>query len=530
MGTSWLESLRAEYFAEDLEIPAGAETSWSLDQARVFFESGGMVVPEATSPMEECTDQSMEGAHSGEASGSSAGEPLEDVPMRVVVEPPEWYEVVHHLVYERDAPSTRSRRLRFRTRGTRVRVRARCGEWVLLDEEEPTLPNAGQGSGAWGGGSAPARCEQERWMLTHGSSVGIGDVPLLIHLGREPPPNDLIGPLQGLPPEALSLLNAEGETELWRSWPMTHERTVEMARAALEGRLPSAAFASRVLVEGARLLNSLPSLVEVHIPHGGYINVCGDTHGQFEDLMHLFEQHGFPSEANPYMFNGDYVDRGSQSIEVFLVLLCFKLLYPQHVHLSRGNHESRYLNQLYGFDIEITQKFSSAMIPLIAVTFMTLPLAHVIRGSVEQGVLVLHGGLFSRDDVSLEDIKQIERRCEPPEQGIMCELLWSDPQPMPGRSLNPRGVALCFGPDVTSRFLERNGLQLLVRSHQVKAEGYEIEANGKLVTVFSAPNYCGLMGNLGAMLRFNEWLEYTPIQFNAARTFYESRMSSDVSL
>jgi len=92
------------------------------------------------------------------------------------------------------------------------------------------------------------------------------------------------------------------------------------------------------------------------------------------------------------------------------------------------------------------------MIPLIAVTFMTLPLAHVIRGSVEQGVLVLHGGLFSRDDVSLEDIKQIERRCEPPEQGIMCELLWSDPQPMPGRSLNPRGVALCFGPDVTSRF------------------------------------------------------------------------------
>ena len=209
------------------------------------------------------------------------------------------------------------------------------------------------------------------------------------------------------------------------------------------------------------------------------------------------------------------------------------------------------------------RKYSSPMIPLIAATFQSLPLAHVIRGSSPRGVLVLHGGLFSRDDVSLDDIRAIDRHCEPPEHGIMCELLWSDPQPQPGRALNPRGVALCFGPDVTARFLERNGLQLLVRSHQVrrvmcrggcrgaarwrrpehscdapwprasprglgrptclvqtrrahlsstaparrtappraaqvKAEGYEVEAGGKLVTVFSAPNYCGVMGNMGA--------------------------------
>lgn len=262
------------------------------------------------------------------------------------------------------------------------------------------------------------------------------------------------------------------------------------------------------------MLAALPSLVEVAVPAGTHINVCGDTHGQFDDVMQLFADHGFPSESNPYLFNGDYVDRGSQSMEVFLVLLAFKLVYPHHVHLSRGNHESRYLNQMYGFDAEVVRKYSFQMIHLISDTFQSLPLAHVVGGRV----LVLHGGLFSREDVLLEDIRRIDRRCEPPDQGIMCELLWSDPQPQNGRSPNPRGVALCFGPDVTERFLSRNGLDLLVRSHQVKSQGYEVEVGGKCITVFSAPNYCGIMGNLGAMLRFDSSLAYTPLQFAAART------------
>jgi len=201
-------------------------------------------------------------------------------------------------------------------------------------------------------------------------------------------------------------------------------------------------------------------------------------------------------------------------MEVFLVLLCFKLLYPEHVHLSRGNHESRYLNQMYGFDAEVVRKYSAQMIQLISDTFQSLPLAHVVGGKV----LVLHGGLFSREDVSLDDIRRIDRRCEPPDQGVMCELLWSDPQPQNGRTPNPRGVALCFGPDVTERFLHRNRLQLLVRSHQVKAQGFEVEHGGRCITVFSAPNYCGIMGNFGAMLRFDSNLSYTPLQFAAART------------
>uniref|UniRef100_A0A7S3B373 EF-hand domain-containing protein n=1 Tax=Haptolina ericina TaxID=156174 RepID=A0A7S3B373_9EUKA len=185
-------------------------------------------------------------------------------------------------------------------------------------------------------------------------------------------------------------------------------------------------------------------------------------------------------------------------MEVFLVLLAFKLVYPHHVHLSRGNHESRYLNQMYGFDAEVVRKYSFQMIHLISDTFQSLPLAHVVGGRV----LVLHGGLFSREDVLLEDIRRIDRRCEPPDQGIMCELLWSDPQPQNGRSPNPRGVALCFGPDVTERFLSRNGLDLLVRSHQVKSQGYEVEVGGKCITVFSASNYGGSCYNAGAILQW----------------------------
>jgi len=125
-----------------------------------------------------------------------------------------------------------------------------------------------------------------------------------------------------------------------------------------------------------------------------------------------------------------------------------------------------------------------------------LPLAHCLAGRV----LVMHGGLFSRDDVTLADIRATERNKQPPEEGIMCELLWSDPQPMLGRSPSKRGVGCQFGPDVTQRFLEGNGLDYVIRSHEVKDNGYEVTHDGKCITVFSAPNYCDTMGNKGAFI------------------------------
>lgn len=115
----------------------------------------------------------------------------------------------------------------------------------------------------------------------------------------------------------------------------------------------------------------------------------------------------------------------------------------------------------------------------------------------------MHGGLFSRDDVTLEEIRTIERNRQPPDEGPMCELLWSDPHPQEGRAPSKRGVGCQFGPDVTKRFLELNKLDYIIRSHEVKKDGYEVAHNGKCITVFSAPNYCDTMGNLGAFIVLN---------------------------
>ncbi|KAK9663912.1 hypothetical protein RND81_14G005800, partial [Saponaria officinalis] len=257
-------------------------------------------------------------------------------------------------------------------------------------------------------------------------------------------------------------------------------------------------FAYEILLQTKDLLFNLPSLVDINICDGNHITVCGDIHGQFYDLINIFEINGFPSEENPYLFNGDFVDRGSFSIEVILTLFAFKCLYPNSMYLTRGNHESKCMTKLYGFECEIESKLNSTFISLFAQVFCCLPLAHVINNKV----FVTHGGLFSEDGVKLSDIRGLDRFREPPDEGVMCELLWSDPHPGLGRGPSPRGVGVAFGSDVTKRFLEDNGLELIVRSHEVKDEGYEIEHDGKLVTVFSAPNFCDQFGNKGAFIRF----------------------------
>ncbi|KAK9907522.1 hypothetical protein WJX75_005274 [Coccomyxa subellipsoidea] len=258
-------------------------------------------------------------------------------------------------------------------------------------------------------------------------------------------------------------------------------------------------FAFHIIMQAREIFREAPSLVDVSIAQDAHITTCGDVHGQFYDLLNIFELNGLPSEDNPYLFNGDFVDRGSFSVEVILSLMAFKVLYPQHMHLARGNHESQGMNKLYGFEGEVKAKYNVMMANLFRETFCWLPLAHVLNGRV----MVVHGGLFSKDGVTLDDIRRIDRYREPPEEGLMCELLWSDPQPGAGRAPSKRGVGVAFGPDVTRAFLEQNGLDLLVRSHEVKDKGYEVDHGGYCITVFSAPNYCDQMGNKGAFIRFN---------------------------
>lgn len=266
-----------------------------------------------------------------------------------------------------------------------------------------------------------------------------------------------------------------------------------------------------ILWQAHAILQAEDAVVDVPVPRGSHITVCGDVHGQFYDLLNIFKLNGMPSEDNPYLFNGDFVDRGSFSLETILTLLAFKVRFPNSFHLNRGNHESVEMNTMYGFEGEVKEKCGGNLMLLFVDLFQWLPLAHVIGGKV----LVVHGGLFSRDSTTLEDVRNISRHREPPDEGPMHELLWSDPQPQPGRSPSKRGVGVGFGPDVTKRFLERNNLSLLIRSHECKDDGYEVQHDGKTITVFSAPNYCDQIGNRGAFIRLEHDLKPKFTSFDA---------------
>uniref|UniRef100_H2Z6Q4 Serine/threonine-protein phosphatase n=1 Tax=Ciona savignyi TaxID=51511 RepID=H2Z6Q4_CIOSA len=255
-------------------------------------------------------------------------------------------------------------------------------------------------------------------------------------------------------------------------------------------------YAYKILLEVKQILASLPSLVDIVVEKDNKLTVCGDVHGQYYDLCHVFDINGLPSLDNPYLFNGDFVDRGSWSVEVILVLLGYKVLYPHNFHLVRGNHETDYMNQMYGFEGEVKAKYDGMMMQLFSEVFNWLPLSYCVN----RKVLIMHGGLMEQDNVTLEDLRSIDRNRQPPESGLMCDLLWSDPQMQSGRGPSKRGVSCQFGPDITSKFLKHNELDYIIRSHECKNGGYEEQHNGKCITIFSAPNYCDQMGNKGAFI------------------------------
>jgi len=261
-------------------------------------------------------------------------------------------------------------------------------------------------------------------------------------------------------------------------------------------KLPEASMKG-LLEDSIELLRQEKTLVRVSIPPGGHLNVVGDVHGQFFDVAELFRSLGQPSEENPFLFNGDFVDRGSHSVETLATLLAFKVALPSHVHLARGNHEAHAMNILYGFAGEVLTKYGRSVYRLFQTAFDHLPLTHVVNDHV----LVVHGGLSRNDDLTLADIERLDPSAtDPDSRQLLTDLLWSDPSPQEGRHHSRRGAnLLLFGPDVTGNFLSRNDLGLVIRSHEVKEEGYEWAHDEKCLTVFSAPAYCDACENQGAV-------------------------------
>jgi serine/threonine-protein phosphatase PP1 catalytic subunit len=252
----------------------------------------------------------------------------------------------------------------------------------------------------------------------------------------------------------------------------------------------------KMLCERARpVLLGQSMLLELEAP----IKICGDIHGQFTDLLRLFEYGGFPPESN-YLFLGDYVDRGKQSIETICLLLAYKIQYPENFFILRGNHESAGINRIYGFYDECKRRYSIKLWKVFSDVFNCLPASALI----DEKILCMHGGL-SPELQSLQQIAELERPVDVPDVGLLCDLLWSDPDPnISGWGENDRGVSFVFGADVVAKFLEDNDLDLLVRAHQVVEDGYEFFAGRRLVTLFSAPNYCGEFDNAGGMISVDE--------------------------
>lgn len=293
-------------------------------------------------------------------------------------------------------------------------------------------------------------------------------------------------------------------------------------------------FKSDIVIELAKKCASILEKQNVLLNVRAPIKIFGDIHGQYTDLMRFFDLWRSPTETTnggdiesfDYLFLGDYVDRGYHSLETICLLLALKIKYPKQIHLLRGNHEDRWINNAFGFAEECAERIDNdvedqnSVFSILNSVFEYLPLAAVI----EDQILCIHGGIGSSIH-SLEDIIKFPRPLEvvhdvtTVEQQMLIDLLWSDPtdnddemgiQPNAVRDPNNTGNIVKFGPDRVETFLKNNGLSCIIRGHECVMDGFERFAKGQLITVFSATDYCGRHKNAGAMLVIQKDMELIP--------------------
>eukprot|EP00914_Ancora_sagittata_P020931 GHVO01041156.1.p1 GENE.GHVO01041156.1~~GHVO01041156.1.p1 ORF type:complete len:506 (-),score=68.72 GHVO01041156.1:136-1653(-) len=309
----------------------------------------------------------------------------------------------------------------------------------------------------------------------------------------EPPPSQYLSD---------ALLFPNGPSEL-PDWKALKSHLIREGRVTKEHCLD-------IISKVSEITGKEPNLLKVKDP----VTVVGDIHGQFYDMIKLLEVGGDPSTTQ-YLFLGDYVDRGSFSIEVLLLLYALKVCHPETVWILRGNHECRQMTAFFNFRDECEYKYDMTIYYAFMESFDSLPLASVINGKF----LALHGGL-SPDLRVLSQVAGVNRFQEPPRAGLFCDLLWADPvdedkdehtsKSDPFFPNEVRGCSFVFGYEAASSFLDRNGLLSVIRAHEAQLEGYKMHRTNSrsgfptVITIFSAPNYCDCYNNKGAVLRFED--------------------------
>ncbi|TKR94820.1 hypothetical protein L596_009055 [Steinernema carpocapsae] len=260
------------------------------------------------------------------------------------------------------------------------------------------------------------------------------------------------------------------------------------------------------------------TLIEVAVP----INICGDTHGQFADVRQIFTACGLPFKSR-YLFLGDYVDRGMNSLEVIVLLFACKIRFPRNVYLLRGNHELRNINKVYGFHADLRERYRQnnefeKLYKKFNEVFSYMPLAAIVSGRI----LCMHGGLSPYLN-SLDDIRNIQRPLGKP-VGLAQDLLWADPEKGVtkmfdgAKGFEPnklRAVSFIFGEVAVEEKCKKLGIEMVIRAHQVVEYGYAFFANRKVITVFSASEYDTNLHNFGGVVQVDKQLEIRFVQINA---------------
>eukprot|EP00298_Acanthocystis_sp_HF-20_P016360 c21459_g1_i1.p1 GENE.c21459_g1_i1~~c21459_g1_i1.p1 ORF type:complete len:308 (-),score=106.53 c21459_g1_i1:47-970(-) len=275
---------------------------------------------------------------------------------------------------------------------------------------------------------------------------------------------------------------------------------IEWLEMAKQGKILDEILLKKLANKVAEILIEEPNLVQITPP----VVIVGDVHGQFHDLREMFKVIGEAPEKQ-FLFLGDYVDRGANSLETLVLLLCMKACYPSRITLLRGNHECRQITSAYGFLDECLRKYGTTSAwSLCCDLFDLFP----ISALVDNKIFCVHGGI-SPDLPTLDSIYLVNRQQELPIQGKLCDLMWSDPEEHTNLwSLNTRGAGYLFGEQAATAFNHANGLELVCRSHQLSMEGFQYHFNSKnVLTVWSAPNYCYRCGNKATVLELNDRLE-----------------------